>query len=414
VLPQGLAAFRKKTGLPLITHNRWMDPASPYHAHYRISGFGAVDPRWWNDIMGYLASGGVVCYEQDWLNVIYEHSPEFQAVPGVGDAFADGMARAAEARGLSLQYCMALPRFFLQGSRYSNLTTIRVSDDRFGRGRWDPFLYNSQFARAVGAWPWADVFLSTETNNLLLATLSGGMVGIGDAIGGIDRADVLRAARPDGVLVKPDEAIVPVDEVYEADAAGRRSPMVAWTHTDHGTLRTAYVFAYNRQSVSAEAAFTPSGFGLDGDVWIVEPQSGVARRQAAAERFTFQLDPRGAAYHLVVPVGQSGLAFCGDEGKFVSNGRKRISELRESPGRLSVTVLFAQGEKSVRLFGYSDHPPKCVARRGSVGAISHEASTGRFSADVMPSGAVFKESPGADPCQSAVVEFAVAPASDKP
>jgi hypothetical protein len=42
--------------------------------------------------------------------------------------------------------------------------------------------------------------LSTETNNLLPATLSGGRVGIGDAIGGVNKQNLLRAARPDGVL----------------------------------------------------------------------------------------------------------------------------------------------------------------------------------------------------------------------
>jgi hypothetical protein len=405
VLPNGLAAFRKKTGLPLITHNRWMDPASPYHAKYRISGFGAVDPRWWNDIMNYLATGGVVCYEQDWLNVIYEHSPAFQTTPGTGDAFADNMARAAAAAGLSLQYCMALPRYFLQASRYSNLTTIRVADDRFRRERWDAFLYNSQFARSVGAWPWADVFLSTETNNLLLATLSGGMVGIGDAIGEVNKQNLLRAARPDGVLVKPDAAIVPVDDAYLADAAGRKSPMVAWTHTDHGTLRTAYVFAYNRQPAGADAAFRPSWFGLQGQVWMVDPQSGVARRQTAEEPFSFHLGPRDTAYYIVAAIGPSGLAFCGDEGKFVSNGRKRIAELLDAPGRLTATVLFAAGEKSVRLFGYADRAPRAMARRGSIGAVSYEASTGRFSAEVMPSSAVSDESPGGDPCQTAIVEL---------
>ena len=94
---------------------------------------------------------------------------------------------------------MALPRFFLQGSRYPNLTTIRTSDDRFGRSRWDSFLYTSQFARAAGIWPWADVFMSGETNNLLVSVLSAGMVGIGDAMGMENRENLMRVARADGV-----------------------------------------------------------------------------------------------------------------------------------------------------------------------------------------------------------------------
>src|SRR5271170_3749065 len=203
LFPDGLATFQREINLPLITHNRWIDPASPYHEQYHISGFAGVDPLWWRKIMSYIADNGAVCYEQDWLNIIYNHSPELSATVGMGDDFTGGMAQAAKARDLSLQYCMALPRFFLQGARYDNLTTIRVSDDRFQRNHWDNFLYTSRLAGALGIWPWSDVFMSTETNNLLMATLSAGMVGVGDATGAENRENLLRVARLDGVLVKP-------------------------------------------------------------------------------------------------------------------------------------------------------------------------------------------------------------------
>ncbi len=145
--------------------------------------------------MNYIADSGVTCYEQDWLNVIYNHSPELSSTVDAGDEFAGGMARAAQSRGMSLQYCMALPRLFLQGARYDNLTTIRVSEDRFQRSRWDDFLYTSRFAGALGIWPWTDVFMSTETNNLLLANLSAGMVGVGDAIGSRRTGKICCASR---------------------------------------------------------------------------------------------------------------------------------------------------------------------------------------------------------------------------
>ena len=218
------------------------------------------------------------------MSEIYYHSPELQTTPGFGDAFADNMARAAQERGLSLQYCMALPRFFLQGSRYANLTTIRTSDDRFGRSRWDNFLYVSQLARAVGIWPWTDVFMSSETNNLLISVLSAGMVGTGDAIGSENKENLLRVARPDGVLVKPDESLLPLDSVYVAQANGRKTPMVAWTYSDHGALRTAYVFAYNRQPTDAEAEFAPTEFGLSGKVCVLDARSGNAVFQSARKR----------------------------------------------------------------------------------------------------------------------------------
>ena len=146
LFPNGLASFDKKVGLPLVTHNRWIDPQSPYQKKYQISGYAAIDPAFWKDIMRYLKTSGVVCYEQDWLNYIYNKSPEMLADIKVGNEFTDGMANAAKENGLHLQYCMAMPRFFLQGLKYNNLTTIRTSDDRFEPRKWMPFIFTSQFA----------------------------------------------------------------------------------------------------------------------------------------------------------------------------------------------------------------------------------------------------------------------------
>jgi len=398
----GLAAFQKKIGLPLITHNRWIDPASPYHEQYRISGFAGVDPLWWREIMNYIAGSGVVCYEQDWLNIIYNHSPELSATVGAGDDFTGGMAAAAKVRGLSLQYCMALPRFFLQGAHYDNLTTIRVSDDRFDRSRWDNFLYTSRLAGALGIWPWSDVFMSTETNNLLIATLSAGMVGVGDAIGAENKENLSQVARPDGVLVKPDKPLLPLDEVYIAEANGKKSPMVAWTYSDHGPLRTDYLFAYNRQETNSETGFTPAALGFKGKVCVLNARSGIAKNQSAGKRFAFTLNPDETAYYLVAPVGQSGLAFFGDDGKYVSNGRQRVAALDDAPGRLIVTVTFAAGEKSVRLFGYARHAPAVTAQSGSVGTLTCDAGIGRFSVEVSPAAAIIA---GQDPTQTAVIQF---------
>src|SRR5947209_2996421 len=98
-----------------------------------------------------------------------------------------------------------LARHFLQGTRYSNLLTIRVSGDRFEKKQWKPFLFNGRLASALGAWPWSDVFNSSETANLLLSTLSGSIVGVGDAIGEFDRTNLLRVVRADGVIIKPDD-----------------------------------------------------------------------------------------------------------------------------------------------------------------------------------------------------------------
>jgi len=413
VFPGGLAAFQKKVGLPLITHNRWIDPQSPYHQHYDISGVAAVDPKFWKEIMGYTSSADVVTYEQDWLNVIYKYSPALGTTLTAGDAFTDGMARAAQAKGMSLQYCMALPRHFLQGARYGNLTTIRTSGDRFTRSKWDAFLYASRLASALGIWPWTDVFMSTEPDNVLIATLSAGMVGNGDKIGAESKENLLRAVRLDGVIVKPDAPLLPIDAMYPTDASamlvadGSSSPqpMIASAHTDHGALRTAYVFAYSRGVEDVKAAFTPAQVGIEHDVYLYDAQSRAARRLAASETFTFDLAPNGTAYFVLAPVSSAGVAFFGDDGKFVPDGRKRIASIAEAGNRLTVTVTFAPQEKVVRLFGYAMRRPAIAAQTGSSGEVTFDEATRRFEVSVSPSHERVNEPPGSDPVQQAIVSI---------
>ena len=115
--------------------------------------------------------------------------------------------------------CLATPRYFLDAGRWPAITNIRVSSDRFERQKWNAFLYTSELAREVGLLPWSDVFMSNETDNLLLATLSAGLVGVGDALGHVDATSLLRSVRGDGVIVKPDAPIVPLDSSYIADAS---------------------------------------------------------------------------------------------------------------------------------------------------------------------------------------------------
>jgi hypothetical protein len=405
VFADGLVAFQSRIGLPLIVHNRWIDPASPYHQRYHITGLAAIDPAWWQQIMGYIASAHVVTYEQDWMNVIYEHSPALATTPGIAEAFTDGMARAAEQRGISLQYSMALPRQFLQGARYENLTSARVSGDRFERSKWDAFLYTSRLASALGIWPWSDVFMSAETDNLLLATLSAGPVGVGDPIGAEDRASLLRAVRADGVIIKPDTPLVPIDAMYITDAAQSGEPMIACAHTDHGELRTSYVFSYPRTSQRVRASFTLAQVGVSREAYIYDTRTGSARRLAAGQPFTFRLAPGATAYFVVVPVARSGIALIGDRDKFVPDGHKRIATLGDEPERLIARVRFATQERSVHLFGYAARAPAVTAGKGTTGMVTFDQVSGRFDVEVSPGPEEFGESPGGDPVREAIVSL---------
>jgi hypothetical protein len=378
VFPAGLASFQGSLGLPLITHSRWIDPSSPYRSTYKISNNVSVDPGYWDQITSYIKGAGVVTYEQDWLD---EMATALENIPDQR-AFMEDMAAACKQKGLTMQYCMPQPRHFLESTRYQNLTTIRVSPDRFDRSRWDHFLYGSMLAGALGVWPWSDVFLSSETDNLLLATLSGGMVGVGDRLGTIHRDNLSRSVRADGVIVKPDAPLIPTDDSIQNDSRHAASPMVASTYTDHGPMRAAYIFASSRGS-GVPVRFTPASMGLTGQVYVYNKLTGSGRITAASDLFSDSVGD--IAYYVAVGIGPSGVAFLGDADKFVSLGRKRIADITDD-GSVHATVSFAAGEGSVTLQGYSPAAPTISAQRGTAGPVSYDPVSGIFEVIIGPGG----------------------------
>jgi hypothetical protein len=386
LFPKGLAAFQKELGLPLVTHGRWVDRESPYQKQFKFSGVAAIDPAYWGDRMAYLAANGVVCYEQDWLDRIYFNS-DMGRVIGVGDAFADGMGAASAKHGLDLQYCMALPCHFLQGAKYSTLTTIRTSGDRFEPPKWRHFLYTSQLASALGIWPWCDVFKSGETGNMVLAVLSAGVVGTGDAMGRESPENIRLAARADGVLVKPDRPMVPTDDAYLHEASHDGGALTAWTCTDHGDHRTLYTVAFvperrHERDSATPWQFSPSTYGIRSPAYVYD----VTRKQGVAlpaNRPLTSVIPAGSyAFVIIAPVGPSGIALIGDEDKITSTGKQRIADIRDSAEGLNITVLTAPGEDTVRLHGFADAAPTCQLTGGKSLPVQYDAATQHFTVTI--------------------------------
>jgi hypothetical protein len=378
LFPDGLPAFQQQVGVPLATHARWIDPSSPYRSEFSFSGNVMTDPRYWSDLMSYLKTSGVVTFEQDWLGAQAQPVYDLSAP----QAFMGNMAAAAAQNDMTLQYCMPLPRHVLQTVEYGNVTSMRVSDDRFDRNRWDSFLYTSRLASALGVWPWADVFMSTERNNLLLAALSGGVVGIGDPLGAENADNLRRVMRADAVLVKPDAALVPTDESVLREASqGARSPMVAWTYSDHDGLRSAYVFAYSRGDGPQAASFAPSTLGVHRAAYVYDYFADNGQLLSDGGRFSANVD--GGSYFIVAPVGASGIAFLGDTGELVSLGAKRISALADD-GALHATVEFAAGEQAVTLHGFAPAPPTVTTSNGSTEPPTYDPATQRFHVVLHP------------------------------
>jgi hypothetical protein len=404
LFPNGLGAFEKSVGLPLITHARWIDPDSSYRKEYKSSGLVIVDPLWWNSIAAYLKTSGVITYEQDWLDRIYKYSPAFSSNMDTAEAFLDNMSRSCLEQGITLQYCMPYAAHFMQGSRYPNLTTIRTSDDRFSFGHWNDFIYTSQLAASLGIWPWTDVFKSTETGNVLIATLSAGPVGIGDLIGAETKTNIMQATRADGVIVKPDAPLVPLDCSYIADAQKKHAPLIASTHTQHGEITTTYIVAVNRpKTEGGDVKFNLSDLNMIGPAYVFNYFTGAGEKLVSDGTFTAFLGKTNYVFYVVAPVGPDGIAFLGDRDKFVGTGNQRIANLNESADHLTVEVMFAENEEAVTLHGYAGHKPTVSVTDGISEPIDYDSSTCHFSVKIISTGSVDRS--GADPVRHLTVTF---------
>jgi hypothetical protein len=383
LFPKGLSAFQKDIALPLITHANWISPSSPYVGEYKMSNSVSIDPAFWKDIAGYISAGGVSIYEQDFLN---ENALPITTNLTDQDAYLDTMAAAMAARGISMQYCMPLPRQYLQATKYPNLLTTRVSADRFERPRYQDFLYTSLLTSSLGAWPWTDVFFSVETDNVLMSTLSAGLFGVGDEIGKASLTNLRQVMRPDGVIVKPDMPIVPLDETFINNAKGVDTPLVGATFTDFGKLRASYVYAFN-MGTSVSASFSPAMLGYSAPVYVWNYFQNTGALVEASATYTQDLGASSASsYYVVAPLGPSGIALIGDRGKFASLGKKRFAKLTDD-GTLSASLVFASGEGPVTLHGYAASSPTVKATTGSVGPVHYDGATKLFTVQVTPENA---------------------------
>ena len=374
VFPAGLPAFQREMGLPLAVHARWVAADSPYRREYTMSRNVVLSPGFWKSTADYLRAGGVVVYEQDWLND--------NARPAVNltdpQQFLGNMAQSMVADGIAVQYCMALPGYFLASTRYPALETIRVSDDRFQPSRWNEFLYGSALAHAVGLWPWSDVFMSRELPELILSTLSAGPVGVGDALGGIDASNLERAMRKDSVLLKPDVPAEPIDASIVADAQRLRAPMIAATHSGE----EVEVFAYPRASSQHEVTVSLSELGVPGPAYEWDWVRGTGRPIPAGGSFAMRFR-NGWAYSIVTPVGRDGLGILGDTDKIVPLAHERFPAVEDAEGA-EITIAFAPGEEAVTVTGYAPARPAVRARRGSIDSLQYAAATHLFRVTAHP------------------------------
>jgi hypothetical protein len=387
ILPDGLAALRRRLGdPPLAAHCRHFASSSPYFdAHDAwIDGDRAhpIDATLYERLLHQAAGWGVETFEHDWLIECFVGVRGLRAAPGRARSWQEGLDRAAAAHGMTLQWCMASPADFFQTTTLERVTSIRTSGDYkylIGPGAlWTWFLHGNALARALGLYPFKDVFLSRRDGEgsrdgdphaeveALLATLSAGPVGIGDRVGRSDRALILRTCRSDGVIVRPDVPVAALDRCWRGHAALEPNPLVGEAHTVHEAGRWTYLVSMNahrgEQVLSFALPLTDLGpLAPDRPVLAWDWRRRRARRVAPDHAFDLSLAPLDWDYRILCPILPADLTVIGDIDRYATAGDRRLGRVSETPDGLSCDVLGAPGER-LELVGWAAREPAAASR----------------------------------------------------
>ena len=371
----GVTGLRKLLGRrPLILHGRHISARSPYvtdniawwvdegQAHPK-------DERLWKRWMGQAADWGATAYEQDWLVEIWQGVRQLREVPGRIAHWQNALDRAATYYGIDLIWCMATPADFAEAVSLENVIAIRTSDDyRYApdaSNLWRWHLTVNCLAYALGLWPFKDVFMS-HTNSrekvdiegdpnceleAMLASLSGGPVGIGDRLGRTNKDIVMRTCRKDGVLIKPDVPLCALDQSL-INPNG-----LLWADTYSGSWR--YIVAINATSkLETVSDHENLSEGILSEEIALGNSSPVLvydwRREKAeiTSCLRVRLEPHDWAFWVVCPIHVTNkntelrlmYAMVGDTSVYATMGDRRI-RVNERDDCVSFDVVGEPGEK---------------------------------------------------------------------
>jgi hypothetical protein len=217
---------------------------------------------------------------------------------------------------------------------------------------WKHLIFTSAFYGAVGIWPSRDNIQTGADPNaeedLLLATLMGGSIQLGHRIGQCDFDLVSRTYREgDGLLLKPDRPIAPLDRSYITGAA------LGYTQSTIGNHSWYYVLSLPPGGYFP--VFTPSDLGISeasisynydtGLASIVQPQSPI------------YLDAVAKHQYFVLAPFVDGIAVLGDTSKFITMADMRVASVEQEPGKAVVVGVIANQARSPVIAGFDIRHP---------------------------------------------------------
>jgi hypothetical protein len=214
--------------------------------------------------------------------------------------------------------------------------------------------------------------------------------------------------RADGVIIKPDAPLLPTDASYIAEGQKQDLPLVCSTYTEDPLgIRTVYGVAIKLSGSGLDTLSIPaSDLGISGAVYLYDYFANTGTKVNPGEPLPVQFHGQNIAFFIAAPIASSGIAFLGDEGKFVGTGKKRVASLKDEGGTLTAELLLAVQETGITLHGYAVSSPKVFVQGGDAEAVHFDAVTGYFSVTVKPNTTLQPEIFEGDPVRKLTVTFA--------
>jgi hypothetical protein len=386
MFPDGLAKFHEELGKPLQLYIMWIKAGGPYRKKYAYYESDPGDlpyamgdvfytPEYWQFTADKLASWGTILLQHDFLSD-YEGNRAMMSSISKMDIYFKNMAKALQAKGIDIQYCMALPRNVMESTENPVMVSLQATEDHHVPSAepdvqtpdpdyHDPFFWKhaiffGAFYGALGIWPSRDNIQTLADPNAfedtLLANLLGGSIQLGHRIGECN-FDLLKKTYRDGdeLILKPDRPIVPIDRCYHSGCA------LAYTESDKGGRTWYYVLSLPAAGFTSE--FSPSDLGATGEFAVYDWDS--ARAVVLNPDSSLALAPRAKhQYFVVAPILRNEMAVFGDVSKFVSMADQRIASVDEEEQAISVGVI-ADSSSNPMISGYSPKPLGYVSTSGS-------------------------------------------------
>jgi hypothetical protein len=388
LFPHGLKWLHEQLGAPLEAYVAWIAPGGPYRKKYsffetpkgNILGWPSgsmgdifYSADYWRDTANKLTDWGAILLQQDYMSS-YEGDPVMMADLDRMNLYYKNEAKALQEKGIKMQYCMTLPRNIMQSTENPIVLSLQASRDHHVYTAepkpeqrdddpyvWKHLLFASALYGAVGLWPSRDNIQTVADPNafedVLIANMMGGEIQLGHRIGECNFDLVRKTYREgDGLLLKPDRPLVPLDRCYHENCAA------GYTESEKDGHQWFYVVSFPISGYLSD--FKVADIGVEskgkwvvydydsGSVSLVDPLTPIYLKRDGKHQFL-----------VIAPLFENGIAVLGDTDKFVTMADMRIQAVEAQGSAVQVGVISDPSHSPI-VTGYASKQPSEVESEG--------------------------------------------------